>query len=165
MSYDDIRNAREGFVDMRAGDSLIRIESIILAVISFIAGLAYYKLGFVSALIVAVIVAGVFPWLAGLIKIFAWIIAILFSFLWAVIAYFIIGECIDASAGVVAALIVFIASFFMHKIFSGLGFASLEKIKLDSMRSTSQNTSQISNAITQIANESKSSINDHENNL
>ena len=50
MSYQDIRDSREGFVNMGAGDKLIRIESKILAVITFILMLAYFKSGIISCI-------------------------------------------------------------------------------------------------------------------
>lgn len=61
------------------------------------------------------------PWLMGLIEVFAWIATVLFSLIWAVIGYFIGGAILGDSsiAGVIVAVVIFICSFFAHKVFAG----------------------------------------------
>lgn len=144
MSYQDIRNTREGFVDMGAGDKLIRIESKILAIVVFIVLLAYLKMGVGQALIAGVVVGFVFPWLVGLVEFFAWVATIIFSVIWAGIGYFIAGALGGDSPviGAIGAIIIFVASFFLHKIFAGLGYSSVEKHALDAWDNTSDNTAQ-----------------------
>lgn len=154
MSYQDIRNTREGFVDMGAGDKLIRIESKILAVLVFILMLAYFKMGIVSALIAGAVIGFVFPWLVGLVEFFAWVVTIVFSVVWAGIGYFIAGAIGGDSVaiGVIGAIIIFIASFFLHKIFAGLGYSSVEKHALDAWDNNSNNTAQTRDMVNDIGN-------------
>ena len=142
MSYRNIRDAREGFVDMGAGDGLIKVESIILGIAIFIAGMARFGWGFTTALVVGLVVAFVFPWLTGLISIFAWFVTILFSLIWSVIGYFIGGAILGNSpiAGAIVALIVFIISFNLHKIFAGLGYSSVDSHVIDSLDEVADNT-------------------------
>lgn len=132
MSYQDIRNTREGFVNADAGDKIVKFESRILGIVSFFALLIKGE-SFVFSLIVGILIFGVFPYLIGLVSVFGWIAAILFSGIWAFVGYFVIGALTNNNigAGVVAAIIVFIISFFLHKIFSGLNFVSVEKRKID----------------------------------
>ena len=142
MSYRDIRDAREGFVDMDMGDKIIHIESIIMGIAGFIVGIAFLDLGLVVSLIVGGMVAFVFPWLVGLFTIFAWIATIFFSLVWAVVGYFIGGALLGNSviAGVLVAIIVFISSFFAHKVFAGLGFSSLTSHVINSVDEIASNT-------------------------
>lgn len=142
MSFRNITDTREGFVNMRAGDKLIRIESIIMGIILFFAAIATFDMGFVKALILGIVVAVVFPWLTGLIESFAWIVTIVFSIIWAVVGYLVGGAILgdSAFAGAVIAIIVFIVSFFLHKIFAGLGYSSVEKHVINSMDTTANNT-------------------------
>ena len=144
MSYQDIRNAREGFVRSDIGDKLIRIEAFIVGLACFI-GLLALEMGFVIALITGVIVAFVLPWLVGLIEIFAWIATVVFSLVWAVIGYFIGGALLGDSpvAGVLVAVILFLCSFFAHKVFAGLGYSSTEKHVMDSLDQTVENTANL----------------------
>lgn len=134
MSYQDIRDAREGFVDLDIGDKIVRIESFIVGVACFIGALAL-GMGFVVAIIAGGVVAFVLPWLIGLVEIFAWIATILFSLIWALIGYFIGGAILGDSpiAGGIIAVAIFIASFFAHKVFAGLGYSSLTKHVIDSI--------------------------------
>ncbi len=154
MSYQNIRDTREGFVNMGAGDRLIKIESKILAVVAFILMLAYFKMGIISALVVGLVVGFVFPWLVGLIEFFAWVATIAFSAVWAVVGYFLTGAIGGDSPviGVIGAIIVFIVSFFLHKIFAGLGYSSVEKHALDAWDNTSNNTEQMKNSINEMQN-------------
>jgi len=139
--FNHIRDAREGFVDMSAGDKLLKVESIILGIVAFIYFIAKTEVGFFPSLIIAAVVAIVFPWLVGLIEIFAWIVTILFSIIWAVISYFIGGSLFNSAfAGVLIALLVFTISFFLHKIFAGLNFSSITSIMVDSNMRTERNT-------------------------
>lgn len=163
MSYQDIRDSREGFVNMGAGDKLIRIESKILAIITFILMLAYFKSGIISALIVAALIGGVFPWLVGLVKAFAWCAAVVFSLIWAVVGFFIgyllagIMGIDTPIIGVLVAIIVFIVSFFLHKVFAGLGYSSVTKLELDAMQSTNANTAQTNADMSKIASKLENS--------
>ena len=143
MSYRNVRDAREGFVNMGAGDGLIRTESIILGIAIFIVGMTNYGWDFMVALVVGLVVAFVFPWLTGLISIFAWFVTIVFSLIWAVIGYFIGGAILGDSpiAGVIVALIVFIISFHLHKVYAGLGYSSVDRHVIDSLDETADNTS------------------------
>lgn len=142
MRYDNIRNTREGFVNMRSGDKLIHTESVILGIVAFFVALTQLDIGFVPSLITAAVVIFVFPMLAGLITAFAWFVAIVFSAIWAVVAYFIGGAILGDSpvAGALIAVVVFVISFFLHKIFSGLGYSSVDKHVMDSIDSAAANT-------------------------
>ena len=92
MYFDFLRDTREGFVDMRIGDKLILVESIIIGVISFIVMLINdYE--FVVSLVVGLGCIVVVPTLVGLVPVIAWIVGIVFSLIWAVISYFI-GDAI-----------------------------------------------------------------------
>lgn len=146
MSYQDIRDAREGFVRSDIGDRLVRIEAFIMGVICFIGLMALHK-GFGIAVVTGVVVAFVLPWLMGLIEVFAWIATILFSLIWAVIGYFIGGAILGDSpvAGGIVAVLIFICSFFVHKVFAGLGYSSVEKHVMDSIDDTRDNTANIAN--------------------
>lgn len=141
MSYEDIRNTREGFVDMGAGDLLVKIESKIVGVVAFI-GLLCMQKGFFASLILGIIIGGAFPWLVGLVPGFAWIAITVFSLIWSVIGYFVGGAILgnSAIAGALVAIIIFVISFFLHKIFAGLGFSSVERIKLDAIKNIEKNT-------------------------
>lgn len=158
MGFNSIRNAREGFVDMSAGDKLIRIESIILGIAVFI-GMLCLHTGFFPALIVGALIMFLFPWLVGLIEVFAWIATIVFSLIWAVIGYFIGGALLGDSVigGIIVAIIIFTGSFFLHKIFAGLGYHSVEKHVIDSIDSTRDNTAQMANAMTNNYSQSQGS--------
>lgn len=151
MGFNNIRDAREGFVDMSAGDKLIGVESKILGIVTFI-GMLCLHTGFFPALIVGILVMFVFPWLVGLVEIIAWIAAIVFSLVWAIIGYFIGGALLGDSVlgGIVVAIIIFTASFFLHKIFGGLGYHSVEKHVIDSVDATRNNTAQTANSMVNI---------------
>ena len=153
MSYQDIRNTREGFVDSGIGDKIIKIESIILGIVVFILALTQMKTGFVTALVAGIVVAFVFPWLTGLIEIFAWFVTILFSLVWAFLAYFIGGAILGDSpvAGALVAIVVFIVSFFVHKVFAGLGYSSIQKHMLDSGDAIVENTANINQTVNNIS--------------
>lgn len=142
MSYRNIRDAREGFVDMDMGDKIIHIESIIMGIGAFIIGIAFMDLGLVVSLVVGGLVAFVFPWLVGLFTIFAWIATIVFSLIWAIVGYFIGGALLGDSviAGIIVAIIVFISSFFAHKVFAGLGFSSITSHVMNSVDEIASNT-------------------------
>lgn len=148
MSYQDIRNAREGFVDMGIGDNLIRWEARIIGVSAFIA-LLVYNYGFVKALAVGLGCIVIVPVLIGLIPIVAWIFGIIFSIGWAFIAYFIGGAILGDSpiAGAVVAVFAFTCSLFMHKVFAGLGYSSVQKHVIDSIDETRNNTENVMNEI------------------
>lgn len=142
MSYRDIRDAREGFVDMSVGDGIIKVESIILGIVAFIFGMTNLNLDFVVALLIGFVIAIVFPWLTGLIVAFAWFVTIVFSLAWAVVGYFIGGAILGDSpvAGAIVAIIAFIISFYLHKIFAGLGYTTVEKHVIDSVDEINENT-------------------------
>lgn len=144
MSYQDIRDTREGFVRSDIGDRLVRIEAFIVGVVCFIGLLALHK-GFGIALITGGVVAFVLPWLMGLIEVFAWIATVLFSLIWAVIGYFIGGAILGDSpiAGAIVAEVIFICSFFAHKVFAGLGYSSVERHVMDSIDQTRDNTANL----------------------
>ena len=111
MSYNDIRNAREGFVDMGIGDSLIKLESRILGIALFIVMLVY-DYGFVNALIAGIACMVVFPILIGLIPFLGWLFGIVFSVGWAVIGY-LIGAIITEDiviVGILVGVVAFIIS-------------------------------------------------------
>lgn len=78
MSYQDIRNAREGFVRSDIGDKLVRIEAFIVGVLCF-SGLIALGKSFGVAVFTGIVVSAILPWLMGLIPAFAWIAAIVFS--------------------------------------------------------------------------------------
>lgn len=152
MSYRNIRNAREGFVDSGIGDGIIKTESIILGIAIFIFALVQMQASIISALIAGGVVAFIFPWLTGLIEIFAWIVTIVFSLIWAVLAYFIGGAIMGDSpiAGILAAILVFIVSFFVHKVFAGLGYSSVTKHILDTGDEIQNNTSNINQTLNNV---------------
>lgn len=146
MSYNDIRNAREGFVDSAIGDSLIKTESIIIGIVAFIA-LLIKGSGFITALVVGVGCVFVVPIIIGLIPSVARFFGIAFSIIWAVIGYFLGGAILGDSwiAGGIIALIVFFISSFKHKVFAGLGYSSVTKHMLDSVDGIRDNTAHMSN--------------------
>lgn len=145
MSFQDIRDTREGFVRADIGDRLISIESKIIGVVAFFALWLGANQSFLVALVVAAVCIVVVPWLVGLISIFAWIVTIAFSLAWAIIGYFIGGAILgdSALAGAIVAIIVFVISFFLHKVFAGLGFNSVEKYALDTGEEIRDNTQNI----------------------
>lgn len=149
MSYEDIRDTREGFVRMDVGDKLIGIESKFLAIVTLIVMWVALDTDFITALIAGVVVGFLFPWLVGLIGFFAWVVTIVFSLMWAVIGYFIAGALGGDSPiiGVIGAVIVFILSFFLHKVFAGLGYSSVEKHSMDAWDNTAANTAQINRSL------------------
>lgn len=146
MSYQNIRDSREGFVRSDIGDKLVRIEAFIMGVVCFIGLLTLHK-GIGISIVAGVVIAFVLPWLMGLVQIFAWIATILFSLIWAVLGYFIGGAILGDSpvAGGIIAVLIFICSFFVHKVFAGLGYSSVEKHVMDSIDETRDNTSNIAN--------------------
>ena len=144
MSYNDIRNAREGFVDMGIGDSLIKLESRILGIALFIVMLVY-DYGFVNALIAGLACMIVFPILIGLIPFLGWLFGIVFSVGWAVIGY-LIGAIItedNVIVGILVGVVAFIISIFKHKVFSGLGYTTITKHVMDSIDETRDNTAEL----------------------
>ncbi|MCH5251291.1 MAG: hypothetical protein J1E98_15245 [Lachnospiraceae bacterium] len=163
MSYQRIRNTREGFVDMSAGDGLIKMESWLIGVVVFFYMLIGADAGFISSLIAGLLLVILVPWIVGLLPAVAMIFAICFSVAWAILVYFIAGALLGVPAGVICALIVLIISFYLHKIFGGLGYSSLTKIHMDSVRQTSANTAKtnqilseaVSNASEQVSNKAE----------
>ena len=71
MSFQDIRDAREGFVRENIGDRLIKIESFVVGVIAFFVLAGYTEIGFLKSLIIGSVIAKVLPWLIGLLQKFA----------------------------------------------------------------------------------------------
>lgn len=142
MSYRHIRNLREGIVDMGAGDGIMKIESVLIGIVIFFYMLIGADAGFITSLIVGLLLIIVTPVIVGLIPVVAWIFAVIFSLIWAILAYFIAGALLGVGAGVICALIALIISFYLHKIFGGLGYSSLTKIHMDSVQQTSANTAQ-----------------------
>ena len=59
--------------------------------------------------------------------------------------------------GVLVAVIVFIVSFFLHKVFAGLGYSSVTKLELDAMQSTNANTAQTNADMSKIASKLENS--------
>lgn len=159
MSYQDIRNTREGFVDSGAGDRIIRIESKIVAIVAFVLMLTYFEKGIIPALIAGVVVGFVFPWLVGLIEFFAWVATIVFSVIWAIIGYFLGGAVGGVAVGVIVAIIIFIVSFFLHKVFAGLGYSSVTKHALDALDETRDNTAQTRDSVNTFQNNVESNVN------
>ena len=115
---------RNNFLKMRGG-KLISIESIILGLSMFFLMQGYST---ATILIVAAIVAFVFPILFSLFKGFAWVATIVFSILWASLAAQIVGELVNTNAvvRVLVGIIVFLISFFVHKNFAGLTFHTIK---------------------------------------
>ncbi|RKI41199.1 zinc-ribbon domain-containing protein [bacterium D16-51] len=152
MSYQTIRDTREGFVNMGAGDKLIKVESKLLAIVTLLVMWLALDTGFITALITGAVIAFLFPWLVGLIEFFAWVVAIVFSLIWAVGGYFLAGALGGDSPaiGVIGAIIVFIISFFLHKIFAGLGYSSVEKHSMDAWDNTAANTAQTNQTLNEM---------------
>ena len=140
MNYQHIRNAREGFVDMRSGDKLIRLESRLIGIAFFFYMLIGADAGFATSLIAGLLLVLIVPWIVGLIPVIAMVFAVVFSVAWAVLVYFIVGALANVPVGVICALIVLIMSFYLHKIFAGIGFSSITKILIDSVQQISENT-------------------------
>lgn len=145
MSYQNIRDTREGFVRSGIGDRLVRIEAVIVGIIGFCLCMFGFKTGFVTSLIVGVMIVIVLPWLMGLIEVFAWVVITVFSLVWAFAGYFIGGAILGDSpvAGAIVAILIFICSFFVHKVFAGLGYSSVEKHVIDSVDETRDNTAHL----------------------
>lgn len=143
MSFmDDIRDAREGYVRGDIGDALIAIESVLIGVA--IGFLLYYKAGIsvLQCIVIAIIVTAVIPWLVGTVPVVALIMGILFSLVWATVGFIVGCLIFDYSiiAGILAAVAVFAASFFCHKIFAGIGFVSSRKFMNDMLNDIRNNT-------------------------
>lgn len=155
MSYQDIRNTREGLVRSDIGDKLIKIESQIVGIVAFITLLCIHK-GFKISLVCWAGISFILPWLVGLIPYFAWIMTIAFSIIWSIIGYFVGGALFGDSIiiGSLVAITIFLISVFAHRVFAGLGFASTEKIKLDSLRGIRENIIHM-NKEQQLKNEEK----------
>lgn len=147
MSYDDIRDAREGYVRGDFGDALIKIESVLIGIAVGFAFLYGVKLTPVQCIIIAILVMVVVPWLVGTITILAWIVAILFSLVWAAIGfvagYFIFNH--SYLIGIVTALVIFVLSFFCHKVFAGIGLQSARKFRDEALDDIRNNTNDIRN--------------------
>ncbi len=137
---------------MGVGDKLIRFEAFVLGIAVFIIALVQMGWGIAAALVSGIVVAFVFPWLTGLIEVFAWFVAIVFSFIWAVIAYFIGGALLgdSAIAGILVAILVFVISFFLHKVFAGLGYSSVEKHIIDTGDQIQRNTMPINQNVNDV---------------
>jgi len=143
MNYDDIRDMREGFVDMGEGDGLVKWETRIVAVIIFILSLTIWDCSFIKSLIIAIVFAVLFPILIGTIPILGKIAAVFFSIVWAAVGWFIGAAILGTGVGIIAAILAGSGSFFCHRVFSGLGYASVEKIELDNLSQISSNTAQM----------------------
>ena len=146
MSYQDIRDAREGFVRSDIGDGMIKVESVIIGIITFFL-LINNDMGFFKSLMIAILVIAVTPVLVGLIKPLAIVAAILFSIIWGYVGY-VIG-CLATNdnifVGVIGFIILCSFSLLCHRVFSGLGFQSVEKHVIDSIDQTRDNTAEIRN--------------------
>ena len=119
--FDDMRS---NFLKLRGG-KLISAESIILAVILFVMMMVNNK-PFYLAVIVAAIIAFVFPVLVGVIKVIGWCVAIIFSLMWGILGGMIIITLIGSTiVGFIGGSIIFFASFRAHKNYSGLTFQGI----------------------------------------
>lgn len=119
---------RNSFLKMRGG-KLISIEAVILGFVVFFVLFLVKNTSPYIALIVALIVGFVFPILVGIFKTLAWLAAILFSFVWAFLAFAIGREIADNSVliGLLAGIIFFSISFFVHKNYAGLSFHRINR--------------------------------------
>ena len=153
--YDNLQDLREGFVSSRTGHKLVKAESIILGIVGFIVALMNTSVGFIGALLVGLVISLAFPALISFIPVLAWISGIVFSLLWAIIGYFIGGSLLgnSAAAGLIVAMIIFAVSLFSHRVFAGLGYVSVEKIKLDSLAETAQNSSKTTQILEKMADQ------------
>lgn len=149
MDYHDIRRTREGFVDMDAGDNLMRLEARIIGVVAFFALWLAMGIGFFSALVIGIACCVIVPWLVGLIESVAIVFSFIFSFVWAFLGYFIGGAILGDSplAGAIVAIIIFMISMFQHKVFAGIGYSSVQKHVIDSVDDIRQNTANTANVM------------------
>lgn len=120
---ENLENTRNNFTKMRGG-KLILIESVILAFVVFFVMLIGKNASLLYSLGVAFAVGFVFPILVGIFKFVAWIAAVLFSLLWSILGFTFVGAIAGQSVliGLVAAVIIFLISFTIHKNYSGLYF-------------------------------------------
>lgn len=149
MSYQDIRDSKEGFVRGDIGDGFVRLECFFLGLGAFLGLWKGGVMNFIPSLAIGVIITNALPWLIGLIDIFAWIAAVVFSIVWAavggVLGYLIFEGSIIAA--IMGAIFMFICSFFGHKVFAGIGYVSEKKTMIDSVTSMSSNLESINNAV------------------
>lgn len=149
MSFQNIRDTREGFVDMSTGDNLMKLEARSIGIAAFFALWLAAGVGFFPALVIGSVSCLVVPWLVGMIPAVAIVFSVVFSFAWAFIGYFIGGALLGDSvvAGILVAAIIFIISLFKHKVFAGIGYSSVEKHVIDSVDDIRQNTANTVNVI------------------
>lgn len=142
MSLENLRDNKEGFVSTGSGDRLIGFETKLIGIIAFFVCLLHYDKGFFISLLVGGFIMFIIPNLIMFIEFLAWPFIILFSVLWAFFSYNI-GAMIfgDSSiAKLVIGIIVFIISFFSHKVSLNLGYSSVESHVINSIDDIKENT-------------------------
>lgn len=123
---------RNRYLNNASGGKLIRVESGILGVVIFLT-MATNNMNIWVSIITGTVIAFAFPFLLRLFSFLGWIATFLFSFLWAALAF----SLIDLIPGLgflpplIAAAIVFIISYNVHKAYSGLYIPSMKAHNLN----------------------------------
>lgn len=118
-----IEKMHDNFVRKRGG-KLISIEAYVLAAVVCYVLIIMKDVSPVISIIIAFVIGFVFPILVGTFKFVAWIVSILFSLIWGLFVFFIV-ESISGGSGlsdILAGIVIFAISFFVHKIYAGLSF-------------------------------------------
>lgn len=122
-----LEDIRKNFTKTRGG-KLILVESfLVFLILSFILTVCV-ELSQVAAFAISAIVAFIFPIIVAVFKTIAWLMAIIFSFIWALITW-VISTSVEAPAiiSLGVGMFIFVVSFFIHKVYSGLQFNGIEK--------------------------------------
>lgn len=129
---ESLQNTRESFLKLRGG-KLISVEAIVTAIIILFVMIIKNNESIGVSLVVAAIVAFVFPILIGVFKALAWLAAVLFSLIWGIIGFSIIEAITNdfVLIGFVGGIIIFLLSFRIHKNYSGLTFRGVTRKNMD----------------------------------